>query len=289
MLLSPAKSNGALTCLLPLIRDLGPNVANMRTVILIPSQRLTLRVSRMFGSVGAPFGTMDYCKKQPTVRRRHAVGKIRPSIVVNAPNHVGSRLSGRGFSTSAIAALMVSRFSGYLRFNFRRRVTAIVKRLPGLRHHFLLSTASTRRVPRFAKLSGAVGLGFLGPRRRLARHLRLCGMLSPRGSGLRALCGLLYALKDRSALIFYGRHRDIRQMKGCLRSRGFRYNVFRNNVRRSSHRHSLCGFHGKDYRILVSASLTTHKLSVPRVRGMMRCRLPTGRSKCVRHGKHATH
>lgn len=289
MLLSPANSKGALTCLLPLIDSLGGKIRNIRTIMLMPSHRLTLRVRRIFGTVTANFPIVDYCNKHPTVRRRHAVENVSPTIVVNAPKHVGSRLGGRGFRTNAIHALIVSRFSGYLRFNFRSRVTRIVKGLPTLHHHFLLSTASTRRVPHFANVGHALGLSFLGPRRAISRHLSMCQIASPIGSGLRALCGLLYALNGRSALIFYGRHRDISQMKGCLRSVGICYRAFRNKVRRSSHRQTLCGFHGKDYRVFVSARLTTHKLSVPSVHRIIRCRLPITRSKFVRHGKHATH
>lgn len=296
MLLSPANSNGALTFLLPLMRALGTSVRNIRTLMLMPSHRLTLRVRAIFGSVKAPFGTVDYCNKHPTVRRRQAVGNVRPAIVVNAPKHVDSRLEGRGFGTTAIIALIVSRFSGYLRFNFRSRVTRIVKRLPSLGGHILLSTASTRRVPRFTKMKNSapssnsqfVGLSFLTPRT-LTPHLQLRGIISPRGSGLRALCGLLYALNCRSALMFYGCHRDIRHITKCLGTEGFPYSVFRKNVRRPSHRHTLCGFHGNDYTMLVSASLTTHKLSVPNVRGIIRCRPPMGRRTCARHGKHATH
>lgn len=288
VLLSPANSNGALTFLLPLINDLGTSIGKIRTIILIPSHRLTLRVRRIFGTVKARFGTVDYCNKHPTVRRRHAVGKVRPTIVVNAPNHVGSRLSGRGFSTDAIGLLIVSRFSGYLRFNFRRRVTAIVKRLPSLGQHFLASTASTRRVPRFAKLGHAVGLSFLAGSIRRS-HLQLVGIISPTGSGVRALCGLLYALKDDSDVIFYGRESTISHIDTLLARGKISGRHFRKNVRRPSQRQTLCGFHGNDYPILISASLTTHKLSVPRIRRVVRCRLPIGRRTFARHGNHATH
>ncbi len=288
MLLSPANSNGALTCLLPLIGSLRRNYSVPRTLILIPSHRLTLRVRRIFGSVKANVPIVDYCKNQPTVSRRHAVGKIGPRIVVNAPKHVGSRLNGKGVSTSNVRALIVSRFSGYLRVNFRRRVTRILGRVPCLGQHFLLSTASTPTVPHFISRNDFIGLSFLGTSRRVPSEVGMCHIRSPRGSGLRALSSLLYGLKSGDSLIFMGCHRDIRHICHFLRRGNVTYRVFRKKVRRGSQRHTLCGFDGNSYGIFISASLTTHNLSVPSVSRIVRCRLPLGRSTCVRHGNHAT-
>lgn len=202
---------------------------------------------------------------------------------------MASRLTGKGFGPSAVHALVVSRFSGSLRFNFRSRVTRVVARLPKLGGQMLLSTASTRRVPQFAKLGHAVGLGFLSSVPTRTPQLALVGIVSPMGSGVSALCGLLYALKDDSDVIFYGRQSTISHIDTLLTRGNVCGRHFRNNVRRPSHRHTLCGFHGKDYRMLISASLTTHKLSVPRMRRVVRCRVPIGRRTFARQGKHATH
>lgn len=288
MILSPANDNGALTCLLPLSRLVSTNSSRPRTVIIAPNERLTLRSTAILGGVNDKLHTVTYCKNHTAVSRRQIVGRIHPRVIFKAPNHLGSRLSGNGLGHCRVECLMVSRFSGYLRVNFRSRVDHLIGSLPNLHHRFLLSTARTRRVPHFMRVNEMRGVSCQVSRRRMPRHMRVCGIRDPIGSGLRDLNVLLHDLNSRDAVIFLGCHSDMRHAGGCLIRRKFSASFFRNNLRRGRHRTSLCHFDGNDTGVLMDASLTSHNLSVPSVSGVVRCRVPRDRSNCVRHMKHAT-
>lgn len=287
ILLDPAKSNGALTFLLPLLAALASRSGGVRTIVVTPSHRLTLRVRAMFHSLKTKCGIGYYCKKRPVHARG---GDLRrpPAILVNAPKHVISRLRQNGVGLSDIHALVLSRFSGSLRLNFLTRVGRVLTRLPNIHHQILASTATTISVPTFAKVATPMQLSFLG---RIGRSGKLTLHIigSPIGSGLRALCGLLNRLGNNSTLVFYGCQRAMRQIDGCLARVNMSGRCFRKKVRRPRHRHTLSRFHGNDTAMFVSASLTSHNLSVPRIGGIVRCRLPIDRRTCIRHGKHATH
>lgn len=143
-----AKDKGATTFSLPLLRGLSPRLGTPRVLILTPAHRLTMRITRTVASFSGRvhnMGIITLCNNRHCSIRLHTLHR-KPRVIINAPNHLLSRLGHNALSLSGLDNLILSRTSRVLHVNFVRSIRAVVTRVPRNRRATLFSTAVPRTV-----------------------------------------------------------------------------------------------------------------------------------------------
>ncbi len=83
--------------------------------------------------------------------------------------------------------------------------------------------------------------------------------------------------------------RKTSHLYGRLSHSNFPTTSLRNSGDRGTQLHTLSKFGDNGIRILITASVTTHKVSISSIARIVGCSLPSGPRACIRHVKQATH
>lgn len=292
MTLTRAKAKGATTFNLPLVRRVGMGGHIPRSLVLYPAQRLYLRVTNSLGSCSgcvSKLGMLPMCNKSSVSDRVHDLGH-NMRVVMTAPNHLLSLVRHGAISLSAVDGIMVSRTSRVLGVKFASDVGTVLTSIPRRHGALLFSTAVDPRVThvsggclhstgRVAVKHGGRDAGDIGRVTCVIRTGSGCTMLGHMTSCYPRVCNV----------IFYHAHGRARRVTSGLVRRNCGTSSLRKRLSRTRHSTIVRGFHLHGVRVLITASMTTHKLSMGSLARIVGCNLPSSARDCARHDKHAKH
>lgn len=288
-----AKAKGATTFSVPVLRGLcgASRHGKVGTLVLAPAQRLTVRVNRYFRTCNgcAKLGraiVFNKINRGPRASTLH--GNMR--VLITAPKHLLSLVARNCVSLGALSFFMLSRTSHVLSVNFVRSVEQVLGLLPRGHRALFFSTAVP---PRVRALTGSVlarprGMRIAPTSSAISAVSRcICFMRGGRGGSL--LLRLLGSRSVRSILVFAHAGRKTSGLTHVLAGSNVHTRTVRNGGSRGTHRHTLASFGGRALHMLVTASVTTHNVSMSRLSRIVGCRLPGIPRACMRHVKHAKH
>lgn len=286
-----ANANGATTFKLPVLRGVSGGGGIVRNVIVTPAHRLTVRARRRLCHLDHSGGMSIriICNKTSVGHRVHTLGG-GPRVVIKAPNHLLSRVGHGAVHLSRVRALILSRTSRVLGVNFLRSVRTVLDRAPTRHRALLFSTAVPSSV-------GGVNIGFVRTPRRIGvgTSRATTGLVSRcfigYGSfrGFSAVAHLFSIRGPRLTVMFNHAGHHISRLSGNLRLHNCHTRNVRNSLARRGHVDMLGTFGANGLSVLMTASITTHKLSVSNIARMCGCSVPRSPRDCIRHVNHANH
>lgn len=286
-----AKANGATTFKLPVLRRISIGRRRVRTVIMSPAHRLTVRARRRLCHLNGSghTGIRIICNKTSVQHRVGLLGRI-PRVLIKAPKELLSRVGHGAISLSRIGALILSRTSRVLSVNFLRSVRTVVGGIPRRERALLFSTAvpgTVHSVNRgFVRRPRIIGVG---TGRLAASLISRCFIGTHRCRGFSVVAHVLSMRTPRLAVIFNQAGHHISRLSGKLRTEKCGTTNVRNSLARRHHVGVLGGFGRKHLSVLITASITTEKLSVSNIARICGCSVPRSPRDCIRHVKHANH
>ncbi len=290
--LTRAKAKGATTCNLPVLRGISTAHGRARTLVLDPAHRLYLRVtSSLRGCSGflPNIHILPICNKTGVRPRVHALGgNIR--IVITAPNHLVSLVRHNTTSLTRIRGIILSRTSRVLSVKFSRDVSAVLTNMPRGRGALLFSTAVDQRV---RHVTGgclhSTGRVIINSHGRNTRAIgRICCVIRT-GSGCLTLGHVISCCPGVCTVVFYHAHVRARRITSGLVRSNCGTSTLRNSLSRRRHSLAVRGFHRRQVRFLITASITTHNLSIRSLARIVGCNVPSSVRGCARQDKHANH
>lgn len=290
--LTRANANGATSCNVPMVRGASTDDGRARTVVLDPAHRLYLRVTSSLGDFTGCVSNLrvtTICNNASVKDRVHALGRnIR--VVITAPNHLLSLVGHNITRLRGIGGIILSRTSRVLGVNFSRDVGTVFRGIPRSEGALLFSTAVDGSVR-------GVTLGCLRSRGRVIinshgrntrRMGRVCCLMGT-GSGCLALGHIISFCPHVFTVVFYHAGLRARSVTSGLVGSNCGTRTLRNSLDRRRHSLAVRGFHGRAIRFLITASITTHNLSMSSLARIVGCNLPSSITDCARQDNHANH
>lgn len=254
----------------------------------MPAHRLTLRITRTFRDCKqtVKMHLITICKKTP-IHRRVSTLQHKISIIVTAPNQTLSLTKHESLGLSSIHAIILSRTSRVLSVNFIRSVRTVLTLAPTAQRDILFSTAlpshvstlTHRRVDR----PRHVTIRQTSTRTAALPPIQRATCIITQTAGTTTLRQMLSTRSPATSVIFYHAHNNISRLDRLLASHNCRTRTLRNNLARSRHSGIVTELHSNTASLLVTASITTHNLSISRLARIFGCSLPISPRTCIRH------
>lgn len=212
----------------------------------------------------------------------------RPRVTLKAPNQI-LRLVGRGgLGVRRIGAIILSRKSRLLIPRRTRAIRGVIGSALG-RHRILLF--STALPPIIRRLTGRLATSTRIVHIRGSRAVRTTNIsrvcfITRTESGVGVLRGVS-ELRSVGTLMFIGSVNGLAIVTRGLSFGGVSSDALRDSLDGFSERGTVGGFHANGAGVLVTASITTEKLSVGKIARIIRFSFPGSVGRCIRHSKEA--
>lgn len=292
MTLTRAKAKGATTFNLPLVRGVGIGGQVPRSLVLYPAHRLYLRVTNSLGSCSGCASNLQIlpmCKNSSVRDRVHTLGQ-NMRVVMTAPKQLLSLVRHGAISLTAVRGIIVSRTSRVLGVKFASDVGTVLTSIPRRHGALLFSTAVDPRVTHVSggclHSTGRVAVKHGG---RDADGIGRMTFYMRTGSGCTTLGHVISCCPRVCNVVFYHAHGRARRVTSGLVRRNCGTSSLRNRLDRTRHSTIVRGFHVHGLRLLITASITTHNLSISSLARIVGCKLPSSARDCARHDNHAKH
>lgn len=292
MTLTRAKAKGATTFNLPLVRGISMGRHTPRTLVLYPAHRLYLRVTNSLGSCSgcvSKLGVLPMCNNSSVRDRVHVLG-ANMRVVITAPKQLVSLVREGITGLRAVASMMVSRTSRVLGVKFASDVGTVLRGIPRSQGALVFSTAVDPRVSHVTggclRSTGRVAVNAGG---RNDGGIGRVTCLMRTGSGCTTLGHVTSCCPRVCNVVFYHAHGRARRVTSGLVRSNCGTSSLRNRLSRTRHSLIVRGFHRHRLRLLITASMTTHNLSMGSLARIVGCNLPSSVRDCARHDNHAKH
>ncbi len=258
--------------------------------MLDPAHRLYVRVTsslRNFTGCISKIHVLTICNKTGVRPRVHTLER-NVSVVITAPNQLLSLVGHGTTSLSRINALILSRTSRVLSVNFRSSLRTVLSKLASPRHALLFSTAVNGRIREVTlRCLGRPAAVRMNDHGRKTRDIgRVCCVMKTE-SGCLTLGEVISCRPHVCTVVFYRAGVRARRITSGLVESNCGTSTLRNSLDRRRESLAVRGFHERHARLLITASITTQKLSISSLARIVGFNVPSSVRDCARHDKHA--
>lgn len=277
VLLSPTGTGKTLAFLLPLVRSLSPSAEGVQAVVLTPARELAQQTEQVFRSMGTPYGVMSLHGGRPAMDEHRLMRASQPSVLIATPGRLGDHLRKGNFNANTVKTLVIDEFDKCLELGFQEEMEGILKQLPNLRRHILLSATDAEEIPRFVGIgketTNTVRLDFLSADTSASR-LQLYTVASMQKDKLETLFGLLCTLGNTPTLVFANYRESVERIAAFLRDKRFPCGAFHGGMEQEDRERTLYKFRNGTLPVLISTDLAARGLDIEGVENIVHYHLP---------------
>lgn len=272
VLLSPTGTGKTLAFLLPLVRSLSPSTEGVQAVVLTPARELAQQTEQVFRSMGTLYGVMSLHGGRPAMDEHRLMRASQPSVLIATPGRLGDHLRKGNFNANTVKTLVIDEFDKCLELGFQEEMEGILKQLPNLRRHILLSATDAEEIPRFVGIgketTNTVRLDFLSADTSASR-LQLYTVASMQKDKLETLFGLLCTLGNTPTLVFANYRESVERIAAFLRDKRFPCGAFHGGMEQEDRERTLYKFRNGTLPVLISTDLAARGLDIEGVENIV--------------------
>ena len=270
VVLAPTGSGKTLGFLLPLLKNLQPEVTGVQALVITPTRELALQIEQVFRAMGTEF-------KVNTTYGGHSM-KIEknnfsepPALLIGTPGRIVDHLNRGNLDLSGVRTLVLDEFDKSLEMGFQEDMTIILKQLKRVRNRMLVSATNLETIPAFTDISNPVTVDFLTTE---TRGLSLHKIVTDDTEKLYSLVHLLCNLSAESTLIFCNHRETVERVSEFMASADIANVFFHGGLEQDERERSLIKFRNGSAHYLVTTDLAARGLDIPNIQHVIHYQLP---------------
>lgn len=221
VVLSPTGSGKTLAYLLPLSQLIDAGDDEPQAIVVTPGRELALQSATVLKNMGSGLRAMACYGGRATMDEHRVMKQVRPQIVFGTPGRLNDHLDKGNLNRYHIRYLVIDEFDKCLEMGFQDEMSRLVKSLPGLRRHFLLSATEAEEIPRFVHMGRVEKIDYRMDEEQVPERVHIYKVESPVKDKLESLGMLLRSLGDQSTIVFLNYRDSVERTNKYLVEQGF--------------------------------------------------------------------
>ena len=274
VILSPTGSGKTLAYLLPLTQLIDATDDEAQAVVVTPGRELALQSANVLKNMGSGLRAMACYGGRATMDEHRVMKQVRPQIVFGTPGRLNDHLDKGNLSPYHIKYLIIDEFDKCLEMGFQDEMSRLIKSLPGLRRHFLLSATEAEEIPHFVHMGRVEKIDYRVDEDQVPDRVHIYKVESPVKDKLESLSLLLRSLGDQSTIVFLNYRDSVERTNKYLVEQGFSTSFFHGGLEQKEREASLYRFSNGSANILVSTDLASRGLDIPDIDNIIHYHMP---------------
>lgn len=270
MLLSPTGTGKTLAFLLPIIKQLKPELDEVQALILVPSRELALQIETVTREMGSGFKANAVYGGRAGSKDKNDL-KHPPAILIGTPGRVADHIRRENLSTEFIQILVLDEFDKSLETGFEGEMKEIMAALPKLRKKILTSATQKAEVPPFVNFKKPQKLDFLQQK---TNQLQLKVVSSATDTKLVMLYKLLAQTGNGRGIVFCSLKETLEEVSDYLNHKKMDHSCFFGGMEQLDRERALITFRNGTSRILLATDLAARGIDVPALDFIIHYELP---------------
>lgn len=270
ILLSPTGTGKTLAFLLPLLKQLNPNLNEVQALIVVPSRELAIQIEQVVRSMGSGY-KVNAIYGGRTIAKDKTELKHIPSILIGTPGRLSDHFSQERFSTSHIKSIVIDEYDISFEVGSDGALRNILNYLPNLEKRILTSATKGIEIPSYFKMSKASVLNFLVDKK---SKLALKTIISPSKNKHNTLVLLLNSLGNNPGIIFCNRKDSIEDLSAFLRKKHIAHTCFHAGMDQKERERALIKLRNGSVSILVASDLAARGIDIPEMKFIIHYEIP---------------
>lgn len=286
LLLSPTGSGKTLAYLLPLVRELKPEIKSVQAMVIAPSRELALQIESVFRSMKT--GMKSCCCYGGHNMRTETNNLIEaPSIIIGTPGRIADHIRRENFDPKSVSHLILDEFDKSLELGFEKEMQQIVESLTDQRKLFLTSATNLDRIPEFLNLNKVSTIDYLDDKSKTP-DIKHSFIRSEGSDKAEALENLINKIAGESVIVFFN-HRDaVERIGELIGDNGICHEIFHGGMQQHERERAVVKFRNGSSKILLTTDLAARGLDIPEIRNVVHYQLPQSKEAYIhRNGRTA--
>ena len=274
VVLSPTGSGKTLAYLLPVSQLVDAADDEPQAIVVTPGRELALQSATVLKNMGSGLRAMACYGGRAAMDEHRMMKQVRPQIIFGTPGRLNDHLDKGNFSPYHIKYLLIDEFDKCLEMGFQDEMSRLIKKLPGLRRHFLLSATEAEEIPRFVHMGRVDKIDYRMDEEQVPDRVHIYKVESPVKDKLESLGLLLRSLGDQSTIVFLNYRDSVERTNKYLVEQGFSTSFFHGGLEQKEREASLYRFSNGSANILVSTDLASRGLDIPDIDNIIHYHIP---------------
>lgn len=302
VVLSPTGTGKTLAYLLPLVQLVDAQQDIPQALVIVPGRELAMQSDRVLRSMGCGLRSAACYGGRTAMDEHRRLRELKPQIIFGTPGRLNDHLDKGNISPFGIRYLVIDEFDKCLEMGFHDEMARLLKKLPGVRRHILLSATegaidhgpltidhSWKRINFLHKNSpsstvrSALPLGSSknGQWSMVNERVKAYVVKSPVKDKLTTLRQLLCSFGCEQSVVFLGFRDAVERVGDYLRREGFAVSVFHGGMEQKQREDALYKFSNGSANVFVSTDLGSRGLDIPDVQNIIHYHLPLHEQELV--------
>lgn len=139
VVLSPTGTGKTLAYLLPLVQLVNAQQDIPQALVIVPGRELAMQSDRVLRSMGCGLRSAACYGGRTAMDEHRRLRELKPQIIFGTPGRLNDHLDKGNISPFGIRYLVIDEFDKCLEMGFHDEMARLLKKLPGVRRHILLS------------------------------------------------------------------------------------------------------------------------------------------------------
>ena len=289
VLLSPTGSGKTLAYLIPLMQRIDETIDEVQAVVIVPSRELAQQTHEVVKAMKTPVRSVAVYGGRAAMDEHRVIKGARPHIIIGTPGRLIDHLTKGNFSPEQVGMMVIDEFDKCLELGFQDEMAEVLKALPRVTHHTLLSATDCPQIPRFVGAEdGVKRLDFTDAQEQIPDRIDVSVVASPVKDKLDILARLLRHLGQEQSLVFVGFRESVERVADYLRHEGFAVSAYHGGMEQKNRERALYRFAGGSANIMVSTDLAARGLDIPALDNVIHYHFPLDEQAYVhRNGRTA--
>ena len=274
VVLSPTGSGKTLAYLLPVSQLVDADDDEPQAIVVTPGRELALQSATVLKNMGSGLRAMACYGGRAAMDEHRMMKQVRPQIIFGTPGRLNDHLDKGNFSPYHIKYLIIDEFDKCLEMGFQDEMSRLIKKLPGLRRHFLLSATEAEEIPRFVHMGRVEKIDYRMDEEQVPERVHIYKVESPVKDKLESLGRLLRSLGETSTIVFLNYRDSVERTNNYLVEQGFSTSFFHGGLEQKEREASLYRFSNGSANILVSTDLASRGLDIPDIDNIIHYHIP---------------
>jgi superfamily II DNA/RNA helicase len=281
VVLSPTGSGKTLAYLLPLVQLIDARQDEPQAMVIVPGRELANQSDRVLKNMGSGIRSAACYGGRTTMEEHRRLKEVRPQIIFGTPGRLIDHLDKGNISPYGIRYLVIDEFDKCLEMGFHDEMTRLLKKLPGVCRHILLSATDAEQIPEFVSMGRAVHVDFLSDNEQVSQRVTAYVVKSPLKDKLDKLRQLLCSFGDEKSVVFLGFRNAVERVGDYLRREGFVVSVFHGGMEQKQREDALYKFFNGSANVFVSTDLGSRGLDIPEIQNIIHYHLPLNKEEMI--------
>lgn len=271
VLLSPTGTGKTLAFLLPLMKALDSECAQVQALILVPSRELAIQIEQVVRNMGSGFKVNAVYGGRPMAKDKIELKHV-PAILIGTPGRIVDHFSNDRFSKTSIKTLILDEFDKSLETGFENEMRAIINQLPHLNKRILTSATQGVKIPGFVRLETPTTINYLKDRK--VSKLAIKTVVAADKNKLQTLVALLLHIGNEPGIIFCNFKDSIDRVSAYLDKNRINYACFSGGMEQRDRERSLIKFRNGTCQVLIATDLAARGIDIPEMKYIVHYELP---------------